>query len=86
MDIQDFRRSFQSDAGNRAIRGADDCQMATAAEMMFFSGAPLAHVVAYREHLRLDGIARRNQQFSARLRRSRSTSHVPIMAGRMAAV
>jgi hypothetical protein len=85
MEVQDFRRSVAGEAGKRAIRDAGECQMATAAEMMFFSGAPLAHVVAYREQLRLDGIARRNQEFSARVRRLRSTSHVPIMAGRLTA-
>lgn len=68
------------------MRDAGDGHMATAAEMMFFSGAPLAHVVAYRERLRLDSIARRNQEFSARVRRLRSASHVPIMAGRLATV
>lgn len=86
MEVQDFRRPVQGDAGNREMRDASAGQMATAAEMMFFSGAPLAHVVAYLEQLRLDGIARRSQAFSARVRRLRSTSHVPIIAGRLAAV
>jgi hypothetical protein len=86
MEVQQFRRSITGDASNRVARDAGGGQMATAAEMMFFSGAPLAHVVAYREQLRLEAIARRNQEFSARVRRLRSTSHVPIMAGRLATV
>jgi hypothetical protein len=50
--------------------------MATAAEMMFFNGAPLAHVVAYRERLRMEGIAQRNREFSRRVRRLRSSDRV----------
>lgn len=85
MDFQGFRQSLSGDAGIRATRDAAECQMATAAEMMFFNGAPLAHVVAYREHLRLEGIARRNQEFTRRMRRLRSNAPAPIFAGLKAA-
>jgi hypothetical protein len=81
LDFQGFRQSLSSDAGTRAKRDAGECQMATAAEMMFFSGAPLAHVVAYREHLRMASIARRYHEFSRRMGRLRSTAHAPILAG-----
>jgi hypothetical protein len=76
MDFQDFRPSLSSDAVTRAKRDSAGCQMATAAEMMFFNGAPLAHVVAYRERLRMEGIAQRNREFSRRVRRLRSSDRV----------
>ena len=81
MEFQDFRQSLSSDNGAGATRDAGECQMATAAEMMFFNGAPLAHVVAYREHLRLASIARRTEEFSRRMRRLRSSAPGPFVAG-----
>lgn len=81
MDFQDFRQALSSDAGIRATRDVEQCQMATAAELMFFNGAPLAHVVAYREHLRLEGIARRNREFSRRMRRLRPSLSGSVLAG-----
>jgi hypothetical protein len=46
LDFQGFRQSLSSDAGTRAKRDAGECQMATAAEMMFFSGAPLKNIIS----------------------------------------
>ena len=79
MDFQDFRQALSSESDFGAAGDACEFQMATAAELMFFNGAPLAHVVAYREHLRLEGIARRNQEFSRRMRRLRPSlqAHIP---------
>ena len=71
MDFQDFRQEPSSESGIGTMHDTCDFHMATAAELMYFNGAPLAHVVAYREHLRLEGIARRNQEFSRRTRRLR---------------
>lgn len=81
MDFRDFRQALSSDAAKGTARAAGECQMATAAEMMFFNGAPLAHVVAYRERLRMEGIARRTEEFSRRMRRLRSSAHRPFAAG-----
>ena len=47
----------------------DNGSFATAAEQMFFYGAPLAHVVAYCEHLRMANISRRYMQLSRRMAR-----------------
>lgn len=44
----------------------EDAAQATAAELMFFRGAPLAHVVAYCEHQRRVQIDRRKQELSRR--------------------
>lgn len=79
MHFQDVLQPLSSDEGGRAAPDAGECQMATAAEMMFFNGAPLAHVVAYREHLRMESIARRYQEFSIRTRRLRSIAHAPML-------
>src|SRR5690606_30986531 len=56
MDFQDIRQARPGDAGRSATLDAAEWSMATASELMFFGGAPLAHVVAYREHLRMAGI------------------------------
>lgn len=84
MDFQDFRQALSSESDFGAAGDACEFQMATAAELMFFNGAPLAHVVAYREHLRLDGIARRNLEFSRRMRRLRPSLQAHILPERKA--
>lgn len=79
MGFQDFRQLSSCDGC--AAPEAGEPQMATAAELMFFQGAPLAHVVAYREHLRMERIARRNQEFSRRIRGLRTGLRGPLLAG-----
>lgn len=78
MDFRNLRQGLLGDAGNRAMHDARECQMATAAELMFFNGAPLAHVVAYREHLRMESIACRNTELSRSMRRLRSGLRAPV--------
>ena len=63
------------------LRKADECGLATAAELMYFFGAPLAHVVAYCEHLRLENINRRNMEMSRRIARQRPSASRSIFCG-----
>lgn len=71
---------FGDDAG-AALRRADERGLATAAELMYFFGAPLAHVVAYCEHLRLENINRRNMELSRRIARQRPSASRSIFKG-----
>jgi hypothetical protein len=63
------------------VRQADGGAFATAAEQMFFHGAPLAHVVAYCEHLRMANINRRNMELSRRIARQRPSASRSIFSG-----
>jgi hypothetical protein len=68
-------------AATQATLQTDDCAFATAAEQMFFLGAPLAHVVAYCEHLRMANISRRNMELSRRIARQRPSASRSIFSG-----
>lgn len=81
MDFQDFRQAQPGDAVNAAMLDAREWSMATAGELMFFGGAPLAHVVAYREHLRMAGIRRRNIELSERMRSLRPARSGHLLTG-----
>jgi hypothetical protein len=48
---------------------------------MFFHGAPLAHVVAYCEHLRMANINRRNMELTRRIARQRPSASRSIFSG-----
>lgn len=76
-----FRPALFGDPAGLTLQQADECGLATAAELMFFYGAPLAHVVAYCEHLRLENINRRNMELSRRIARQRPSASRSIFSG-----
>ena len=80
-DLPHLRPALFGDAAGAALRKADECGLATAAELMYFFGAPLAHVVAYCEHLRLENINRRNMELSRRIARQRPSASRSIFSG-----
>lgn len=81
MDSRDTLPALWSGIGTAQVGAAGENQITTASELMFFGGAPLAHVVAYGEHLRMERIARRNQACSRRICGLRSRPAERVYAG-----
>lgn len=73
MGFEELHQARFGGTVRAAMEEAGECELATAAELMFFKGAPLAHVVDYCEHMRMENISRRNMEMSRRMGRLRPT-------------